>query len=432
VTDPLIGTIVGGHRIERLLGRGGMGLVYQASELSLERTVALKLIAPELAGEPGFRERFMAESKLAASLDHVNVLPIFHAGEHDGTLYLAMRFVEGDDLRTLVARDGPLPPPRAAAIVAQVAAALDAAHARRLVHRDVKPANVLIGPGDHAYLTDFGVVKDLAITTGATTSGQLLGTVDYAAPEQIRGHGIGPPTDVYALGCVLFFALTGRVVFPLDAAESRLWAHISAPPPPVSSVAPGVPAALDDVLRRALAKAPQERYQAASELAAEVLAAVQRRPREIGVLDRALHSERAIRVALERAPLPYPDVAAEVDGLAALLGRTADRARRLDDALRELPPEEVERRLAEVRAGRDPGKGRLVEALARRLAVQRRMRAKLDAFHAELERIVVELDTLRGRVLAEDDERGLAAGVKGLHAELGALADDIATVGLER
>ena len=182
-----------------------MGVVYEAVDEALGRTVALKVVAPERAGEPGFRERFITESRLAASIDHPNVLPVFKAGEEDGELYLAMRFVDGDDLRTLVDRDGPLAPERAAHIAAQIGAALDAAHARRLIHRDVKPANVLVGEGDHAYLTDFGVVKALDETSGQTRTGDVVGTLDYIAPERIKGEADGPPSDIYALGCLLFY-----------------------------------------------------------------------------------------------------------------------------------------------------------------------------------------------------------------------------------
>ena len=313
--DPRIGSVIAGHRLERLLGRGGMGVVYAAVDETLGRTVALKLIAPELAAEPGFRGRFMTESRLAASLDHPNVVPIFRAGEEGGLLFMAMRFVEGDDLRTLVERDGPLPVDRAAAQITQVAAALDAAHARGLVHRDVKPANVLVTAGGHCYLTDFGLVKDLAATTGDTRTGEVLGTLDYVAPERIQGGETGPWTDVYALGCVLFFALTGRVVFPLEEPERKLWAHISEPPPS-TSVAPAV----DAVLARALAKDPRERFASAPTLAA------------------------ALREAVGGGP----------------------GVRAVDEVA------EVERRLIEVRRQQIPGKVQLVEQLAQQLADLRR------------------------------------------------------------
>jgi serine/threonine-protein kinase len=310
-----IGSVIAGHRLERLVGRGGMGVVYAAVDETLGRTVALKLIAPELAADPGFRGRFMTESRLAASLDHPNVVPIFRAGEEDGLLFMAMRFVEGDDLRTLVERDGPLPVDRAAAQITQVAAALDAAHARGLVHRDVKPANVLVTAGGHCYLTDFGLVKDLAATTGDTRTGEVLGTLDYIAPERIQGGETGPWTDVYALGCVLFFALTGRVVFPLEEPERKLWAHISEPPPSTS-----VDPAVDAVLARALAKDPRERFPSAAALAA------------------------ALEAAVGDASGVHP-----VDEIA-----------------------EVERRLIEVRRQQIPGKVQIVEQLAQQLADLRR------------------------------------------------------------
>jgi serine/threonine protein kinase len=312
---PEIGSLIGGHRLRRLVGRGGMGVVYEAVDEALDRTVALKLIAPELAAEPGFRERFMTESRIAASLDHPNVVPIYRAGEEDGLLFLAMRFVTGDDLRTLVERDGPLQPGRATSVIAQVAAALAAAHSRGLVHRDVKPANVLVTADGHCYLTDFGLVKDLAATTGITRTGEVLGTLDYVAPERIQGGETGPWTDVYALGCLVFFALTGRVVFPLEEPERKLWAHISEPPP-----SPAVAPAVDAVVARALAKDPRERYESAPALAAALQAAV--------------------------AP------------------RRADAVRATAD--------EIERRLIDVRRRQLPGKVQLVERLAQELADARR------------------------------------------------------------
>jgi len=404
----VIGSLVAGHRIGRQVGRGGMGVVYEAVEEALGRTVALKLVAPERAGEPGFRERFIAESRLAAAIDHPNVLPVFGAGEHEGTLYLAMRFVDGDDLRSL----GALAPARAAGIVAQVGAALDAAHARRLVHRDVKPGNVLVADGDHAYLTDFGLVKALDASAAHTGTGELVGTLDYVAPERIRGEPAGPASDIYALGCVLFHALTGRVVFALDSAERKLWAHLSEPPPDV----PGLPA-FDAVLARALAKDPGRRYESGRALGAAALpaaAAVEEEP-----LAAARRSERAIRAAAPGSP-----AAAGAAGALATLERAAQRARLLREALADTPPERVERRLAEVRAGSDPGKARLVAALAQQLAVQRRMRSALAAFDAEAERIVVELETARGRVLA--DETAAAQPLGALQEELETLATRLA------
>jgi serine/threonine-protein kinase len=243
-----------------------MGVVYRARDQALDRVVALKFIATDLASTPGFRDRFTAESKTAASLDHPNVIPIHQAGEHEGTLFLVMRYVEGEDLRTELQHEGRLEPERAARIVAQIAAALDAAHARGLVHRDVKPANVLLTPDDHAYLTDFGLTKRVVTDADATKTGELVGTLNYVAPEQIRGEPVSPRTDVYGLGCLLFHVLTGRVPFPLEGNEAKLWAHVSEPPPVASSVAQGVPTAFDRVVARAMQKRPEDRFQSAGEL----------------------------------------------------------------------------------------------------------------------------------------------------------------------
>jgi serine/threonine protein kinase len=196
VPDLLTEREFAGYRVESLIGRGGMGVVYRATDLRLERSVALKVLSEELARDEGFRKRFVSESKLAASLDHPNVIPIHAAGEHDGILYIAMRFVPGDDLRTILRANGRLAPGHAVALISQVAMALDAAHAHGLVHRDVKPANVLVTPEEHVYLTDFGLSKRLSTESQATRSGIVLGTLDYIAPEQIRGETIGPFTDV--------------------------------------------------------------------------------------------------------------------------------------------------------------------------------------------------------------------------------------------
>jgi serine/threonine protein kinase len=271
--DSLIAKEFAGYRIDSRVGRGGMGVVYRATDLSLERTVALKVLAEELAREPGFQRRFIDESKLAASLDHPNVVPIYAAGEFEGVLYIAMRFVPGDDLRTLLREDGPLEPERAARIVAQVASALDAAHAHGLVHRDIKPANVLVTAEDHVYLTDFGLSKRVAADSEATRTGMVLGTLDYVAPEQIRGEAIGPFTDVYSLGCMAVHLLTGQVPFPVGTEEGKLWAHFSEPPPLPSARARQLGTRFDALVRRAMAKRAQDRYPTAGELGAAMLAA---------------------------------------------------------------------------------------------------------------------------------------------------------------
>ncbi len=382
--DPRIGSVLAGHRIERVLGRGGMGVVYAATDLSLERTVALKLIAPELAENVGFRRRFIAESRTAASLDHPNVVPIFRAGEEDGALFLAMRYVDGDNLGTIVMRDGALAPRRAAGLLGQVASALEAAHRRGLVHRDVKPANVLVTGDDHCYLTDFGLVEDLGASTGATRSAEVLGTLDYLAPERIRGGVTGPWTDVYALGCLLFFALTGRVPFPLEAPESKLWAHVAEPPPRVSDA--GAPEAFDDVIATAMAKQSRERHESAAAFAAAALAAAgsggPARPAAVVATARRLEAEA-------RAVLSGADAPALLDRL----GRVVERAQALDDAVAADPPEQIGRLIAEARSGHEPAKAERVAALAQRLAAARRAQEQLDAITARLERALAELDS---------------------------------------
>jgi serine/threonine-protein kinase len=257
--DPRIGTRLLGYRIESLLGRGGMSLVYRAFDEMLERNVALKFIAPELAGDDEFRDRFLRESRLAAAIEHPNIVPVYDAGEADGQLYIAMRYVEGTDLKRLLRDEDALPTGRALAIVAQAAAALDAAHARKLVHRDVKPSNILIADGDQVYLADFGLTKKSSDRTALSRTGRFLGTIDYVAPEQIEGKAVDARADVYALGCVLHECLTGEVPFARDSDLAVLWAHVNDPPPKASERRPELPAGIDAVVARALAKEPEER-----------------------------------------------------------------------------------------------------------------------------------------------------------------------------
>ena len=256
------GATFAGYRIESLIGRGGMGVVYRAWDLSLERPVALKLIAPELAEDERFRARFLREPRLAASLDHPGVVPIYEAGEWERQLYLAMRFVEGSDLKSVLEREGRLPPERALIVLAQVADALDAAHRRELVHRDVKPANVLLDGDGHAYLTDFGITKQLGAVS--TDTGRMLGTLDYLAPEQIRGEEVDGRTDGYALGCVLYECLAGTPPFRRSTEAETLWAHMNDEPPAL----PDEPR-LAPVLRRGLAKDREDRYGTCAELVDE-------------------------------------------------------------------------------------------------------------------------------------------------------------------
>jgi hypothetical protein len=273
VADFEPGDVFAGHRIEGVAGRGGMGVVYRAIQIDLDRPVALKVIAPHLAQDEAFRERFVGESRTAAAIDHPHVLPIYYAGEGDGTLYIAMRLVDGEDLRHLIRAAGSVEPDRVAQIVDQVGGALDAAHARGLIHRDIKPANVLLGPGDHAYLTDFGLTKRAGASTGLSRSGQWVGTLGYVAPEQIRGERIDARADVYALGCVLFHALTGQPPYLRETEEATLWSHLHDPPPPASMLAEGVPEAFDAIIERALAKDPDDRFPSAGDLGRAALAA---------------------------------------------------------------------------------------------------------------------------------------------------------------
>jgi hypothetical protein len=258
-----------GYRIERRLGRGGMGILYLAVEPGLERRVALKLIAPEAAADEVFARRFAEESKIAASIEHPNVVPIYAAGEEGGVPFIAMRYVAGADLAKRLVREGRLPPDAAVDLIAQVANGLDAIHAAGLVHRDVKPANVLLSGGegtDHAYITDFGVARNVATESGLTQTGRFVGTLDYVAPEQISGGVVDARVDVYALGCLLFKLLTGEVPFPKDGEAARLYAHLNDPPPAPSLYVPEVSMALDDIVIRAMSKAPGDRYPSAGDL----------------------------------------------------------------------------------------------------------------------------------------------------------------------
>jgi DNA-binding SARP family transcriptional activator len=270
------GTGFAGYRIERALGLGGMSVVYLATHLGLQRKVALKVIAPRLAADEDFRERFVRESRLAASIDHPNIVPIYEAGEVDGQLFIAMRYVDGTDLRGLLRGETPPSVDRVLAIADQVASALDAAHARGLVHRDVKPGNVLIARSDgplareHVYLSDFGLTKRLGSGTGLTRSGQFVGTVDYVAPEQIEGKPVDGSADVYSLACVLFECLTGSVPYVREAEVAALYAHLSDEPPHVTATRPDLPAAVDRVFARAMSKSPARRYRTAAEFVTAV------------------------------------------------------------------------------------------------------------------------------------------------------------------
>jgi predicted Ser/Thr protein kinase len=272
-----VGSLFGGYRIESFVARGGMGVVYTATQLALQRMVALKVVAPELAQDESFRERFKREAMLAAGLDHPSILPVYEAGEVDGQLFLAMRYVLGTDLDRLIKRERTLDPERAAAIIAQVAGALDAAHSRGLVHRDVKPGNILIAEEygeERAYLTDFGLTKSVATGAHLTRTGYVVGTLDYVAPEQVQGRSVDGRADTYALACVLYRAVTGHVPFDRPGDVAKMFAHLNDPPPSAAAISPAVSAELDGVIRHGMAKQPEERYASSGELARAARAAV--------------------------------------------------------------------------------------------------------------------------------------------------------------
>jgi tRNA A-37 threonylcarbamoyl transferase component Bud32/tetratricopeptide (TPR) repeat protein len=268
-----VGTTFAEHEIRAVAGRGGMGIVYRALDLRLKREVALKVIAPKASKDAEFRARFQRECEVAASIHHPNLIPVYTAGEEDGRLYVTMRFVEGADLSVLLRRQGRLEPTSAASLIAQVGAALDAAHAYGIVHRDVKPANVLLD-GEHALLTDFGLQRDIKADARITEPGTLIGTFDYIAPEQLEDAAVDARTDVYALGCVLYEALTGEVPFPVETPAAKMFAHLGAPPPSVIAKRPDAGDLLEAVVLKAMAKDPGERFASAGELGQAALEAV--------------------------------------------------------------------------------------------------------------------------------------------------------------
>ena len=271
-----LGSTFGAYTIEAYLGRGGMGIVYSGENRGLGRMDAVKVIKPVLSHDREFRARFAGESRLAASVRHPNVLTVYTAGEENGLLYLAMQLVNGPDLARIIREQGPLPPARAAAILGDVASALQAAHDVGLIHRDVKPGNVLVdtvGGRDHVYLSDFGLARETTTDTGLSTTGRWLGTADYVSPEQVMGEPVDGRADIYALGCVLFEALTGRVPYPTTSETAKLVAHATKTAPPLLEIDPAQPPAMAEVVRTAMARDPDARYATASEFREALLAA---------------------------------------------------------------------------------------------------------------------------------------------------------------
>ena len=265
------GSWLGGYRLEEQVGAGGMAVVFRARDERLDRLVALKIMTPVMGSDEMFRQRFIRESRAAAAVDDPHIIPVYEAGEVGHVLFIAMRFVRGGDVRSLLRREGPLPPERVASIISPVASALDAAHAAGLVHRDVKPANILLdrrpGRPDHVYLSDFGLSKSAEVSLGLTAAGQFLGTPDYTAPEQIEGLPVDGRTDQYALACAVFELLTGQAPFHRSESFAAIWAHLNKPPPSLAERRPELPPAADLVMAKALAKAQADRYQTCWEFA---------------------------------------------------------------------------------------------------------------------------------------------------------------------
>jgi serine/threonine-protein kinase len=306
------GSRVSGYRLEQEIGRGGMAVVFRARDEQLGRLVALKILAPALAGDESFQRRFVRESQAVAAIDDPHIVPVFAAGEADGVLFIAMRYVAGGDAQSLLRREGPLPPARVVSIISPVATALDAAHAAGLLHRDVKPSNMLVdelpGRPDHVYLSDFGLSKGVASTSGMTKAGEVIGTVEYMPPEQIAGEPVDGRGDQYALACAAIAMLTGEPPFRRDTTAAVLYAHVHEPPPPVTARRPDLPSAVDDVLAKGLAKAPGDRYASCAELADALRAALGFEPYLAGPMPRSVPPPPATGIGYQptvtRVPLP--------------------------------------------------------------------------------------------------------------------------------
>ena len=311
---PLVGEEFAGYRLVSVLGRGGMSVVFQAENPRLGNVIALKVLDPSLAGDDIFRTRFLDESRIAASMNHPNVIPIHDMGSSDGLLYIAMRCVTGTDLRQMLKKRGRLQPDTAVFLLEQAARALDAAHRRGLVHRDVKPGNLLVERGnegsdpEHVYLTDFGITKHMGSRTGLTSSGQFLGTIDYVAPEQIRGISVLGLADQYSLGCVLYECLTGRVPFEKDLDAAIIWAHVEESPTLPTLLRPDLPPAIDDVFARVLAKNPGDRFETCKDFmsaAREALGPMADPPSRSGSLSMRLPRSGPSRYPAEPEPGAY-------------------------------------------------------------------------------------------------------------------------------
>jgi serine/threonine-protein kinase len=346
------GSRLADYHLEDRIGAGGMAVVFRARDERLQRQVALKVLAPSLAGDEAFRQRFIRESQAAAAVDDPHIIPVFEAGEADGVLFLAMRYVPGGDVRALVRRVGPCSPAQALAIISPVASALDAAHSAGLVHRDVKLANILLdvrpGRPDHVYLSDFGLSKMVLSSLGPTRVGQFLGTPGYSAPEQLEGKPVDGRADQYSLACATFELLCGQTPFPRDQIAAVIWAHISEPPPPLTSRRPGLPQAVDRVMAKALAKSPADRYASCQEFAgalrealglasydgSAVMSPPDRPPSGIALPDGPPTAERSTPAALRRQAIKESGATEK----ASALGRYQTRLQRRMPAASSGPP----------------------------------------------------------------------------------------------
>jgi hypothetical protein len=364
---------VGGYLLEEQVGAGGMAVVFRAADERLRRRVALKVLAPAFAADAEFRQRFIREFRAASAVDDPHIIPVYEAGEASGVLFIAMRYVPGGDVRTLL-HQGPLAPDRTMAIISPVASALDAAHAAGLVHRDVKPANMLLdarpGRPDHVYLSDFGLSKGALSSAGLTVAGQHLGTPDYMAPEQIEGRRVDGRTDQYALACAAFELLAGTTPFQRDQGMAVLLAHLSQPPPPLGSRRPGLPTAVDQVFARALAKAPGNRFASCREFADALRSA-------LGVA--VYHAGPGASPAAEHPAVPHP--ATEIAGPPGPdAGPTAIPAGDVAASTIGPAPGRVSTPAGSVRSGPDPG---TVQPTRRRRVVQTALAgASIAAFAA--------------------------------------------------
>jgi serine/threonine-protein kinase len=325
------GTELAGYRIEAVVGRGGMGVVYRATHLHMNRIVALKVLGVELVDDPEFRERFLRESRAAASISHRGMVTAYDAGEADGQLYIAMQYVDGTDLGALLRAEGALEPPRVVSLLRQIAGALDIAHERGIVHRDVKPANVLID-GEECFLTDFGLTKQISSETALTANGQFVGTVHYMAPEQVEGAAVDAQADLYGLGCVAFHSLTGSPPFDLESDVSVAMAHLKEPPPSLMAVRPDLPTGLDAVLSRALAKHKQDRQSSCRELVDELEAALRGAPAEA-----VAKAEGGRLLVAAQDPATRAVVRASLKGRGLRVLEAADPASAVEIARREQP-----------------------------------------------------------------------------------------------